>query len=91
VQNWCPRLDQEDLKPPHIKEEQDDGEIVEFIFSPVPVKNEDGEEKPQLSEIHQSQAEESRDSVGPESYDENKTSDSVETDISDGNWGRLSI
>ncbi|KAK5621284.1 hypothetical protein CRENBAI_010530 [Crenichthys baileyi] len=81
-QFWCPRLNQEDQKPRQIKEEQDDSEIKEFVFNPDPVKNEDDEEKPQLSERH-SQPEENRDSVGPEQdHDE----DSFETDVSDGNW-----
>ncbi|XP_047238815.1 uncharacterized protein LOC124878760 isoform X3 [Girardinichthys multiradiatus] len=81
-QYWCPRLNQEDQKPRQIKEEQDDSEIKEFVFNPDPVKNEDDDEKPQLSERH-SQPEENRDSVGPE---QDHDQDSFETDISDGNW-----
>ncbi|XP_017285163.3 zinc finger protein 605 [Kryptolebias marmoratus] len=40
-QNWSPRLDQYEQKPPHIKEEQEEADIIEFIFSPGPVKFED--------------------------------------------------
>ncbi|MEQ2208991.1 hypothetical protein XENOCAPTIV_021970 [Xenoophorus captivus] len=93
-QNWSLRMDQENQKAPHIKEEQEEAEITEFIFTSVPVKNEDNEEKPQHSELHQSKTEEDRASAGPqpdidqclESDDEDNTLDSSETDISDGNW-----
>lgn len=40
-QNWSSRLDQHDQKPTHIKEEQEEADIIEFIFSPGPVKFED--------------------------------------------------
>ncbi|KAM4725582.1 uncharacterized protein FYW61_013675 isoform 2-T3 [Anableps anableps] len=95
-ENWSPSPDLEDQKPPQIKEEQQENEITELPFNPVPVKSEDEEEKPQLPELHHSQAEENRDLVGPEpdqyleSDVEDKTSDSSsessETDVSDGNW-----
>ncbi|XP_014896507.1 uncharacterized protein LOC106952707 isoform X9 [Poecilia latipinna] len=93
-EEWSPILDQEDRKPPQIKEEQEENEIIELIFNPVPAKSEDDEEKPQLPELHHSRTKETEYLVEPdqclESDGEEETSDSSsessETDVSNGNW-----
>ncbi|XP_035026171.2 neurofilament medium polypeptide-like, partial [Hippoglossus stenolepis] len=98
-QQWSPLVDQEDPEPPHIKEEQEEpwtnteGEQlqqleeadIKFTLTPFAVKSEEDEEKPQSSQLHQSQNEENRADGGkPEparnSGPEDKTEDSSETE-----------
>ncbi|XP_038580367.1 gastrula zinc finger protein XlCGF26.1-like [Micropterus salmoides] len=87
-EKWSLSLDQEDPEPPHVKEEQEDlwtsqeeeqlpgledADITKFLFTLLPVKSEeDDEEEPQSSQLHQSQTEqmeteaEGEDCGGPE-------------------------
>uniref|UniRef100_A0A3Q3FT55 C2H2-type domain-containing protein n=1 Tax=Labrus bergylta TaxID=56723 RepID=A0A3Q3FT55_9LABR len=80
-QEWSHILDQEDTKPQHIKEEHEElwssqeeeqlqeleeADTTKFPFTPVSVKSEDGEEKPQSSQLHQRQTEQMETGVGGE-------------------------
>ncbi|XP_039648961.1 zinc finger protein 32-like isoform X1 [Perca fluviatilis] len=82
-QEWSSSLDQEDTKPPHIKEEQEelsisqdgeqlqgleDADITKFPFTLVPVKSENDEEKPYFSQLHQRQTEQMETEADGEDY-----------------------
>ncbi|XP_038580268.1 zinc finger protein 135-like isoform X2 [Micropterus salmoides] len=114
-----PSLDQEDPpEPPHIEEEQEElwtsqegeqlpgleeADITKFPFTPVSVKSEEDEEKPQSSQLHQSQTEqmeadgeycggpEPESDSGPDRLlqpeTEDKTKDSSEPETGDSDGG----
>ncbi|XP_038580272.1 zinc finger protein 568-like isoform X2 [Micropterus salmoides] len=115
-----PSLDHEDPEPPHIKEEQEElwncqegeqlpgleeADITKFPFTLVSVKSEeDDEEKPQSSQLHQSQTEPmeaeaegedcggpepARDSDEPDGHLQSETEDSSEPDTEDSaDWDK---
>ncbi|KAM9384691.1 uncharacterized protein KZ484_006406 [Pholidichthys leucotaenia] len=88
-------LDQEE---PGIKEEEEEDEISKFTFSPVPAKSEEDEGRVQSSQLQHSRVkDESRGSVEQKEPDsdpllqpDDKTSESLETDIRDGDSGESS-
>ncbi|XP_028427314.1 uncharacterized protein LOC114550725 isoform X2 [Perca flavescens] len=80
-QEWSASLDQEDTKPPHIKEEQEElrisqdeeqlqrpeeADTIKFPFTPVPVKSEDDEDKNLFSQRNQRQTEQMETEAGGE-------------------------
>ncbi|XP_053289845.1 uncharacterized protein LOC128450434 isoform X1 [Pleuronectes platessa] len=109
-QQWSPLADQEDPEPLHIKEEQEEpwtntegeqlkqpGEAdIKVTLTPFALKSEEDEEKPQSSQLHQSQNEknggrpEPARNSGPDEYlhpaSEDNTEDSSETEDSEDDW-----
>ncbi|XP_061598146.1 zinc finger protein 184-like [Cololabis saira] len=90
VQN---KVKQETAEPLHVKEEQEEKEIVNFTFCQVPVKVEEADETPQASQLLYIKAEENMGSVKePEPGlppHQHPTSNSSDTDVSDGEWEKL--
>ncbi|XP_041664296.1 gastrula zinc finger protein XlCGF8.2DB-like [Cheilinus undulatus] len=82
-QVWSSCLDQEETKPPHIKEEQEELWIgqdeeklqdqenidIQFPFSYISVKTEDDEEKPQSIQQHEIKAEQMETGADREDYE----------------------
>ncbi|XP_030597782.1 zinc finger and SCAN domain-containing protein 2-like [Archocentrus centrarchus] len=67
---------------PQIKEEPEEADITTLLFSQAPVKSEEVKEKPQTSQLHLSHPEENKNHPNLCL----QTSDSSETDVSDGDW-----
>ncbi|XP_049458480.1 zinc finger protein 184-like isoform X2 [Epinephelus fuscoguttatus] len=82
----------ENQEPQHIKEEQEEllegghlygleaADVTKFLPTSVPVKIEDDEEKPQSSQLHQTQAD-GEDCGRPEPAENSDTDDSVNSDF----------
>ncbi|XP_030256944.1 zinc finger protein 37-like isoform X2 [Sparus aurata] len=101
---WSPSLDQEDPNPIHIKEEQEEfwasqegeqlhgvegADINRFPFTAVIVKTEDHEEKPQTSQLHQSQTEGKTEAEPPASS--STTRIKTETDVIHADFQQLLV
>eukprot|EP00064_Thunnus_orientalis_P021315 superscaffoldBa00006386_g21475 len=105
-QEWSSSLDQEDPELPHIKEEQEElwtsqegeqlqgleeADITKFTFTPVPVKSEDDEEKPQSSQLHQRQAEEMKTEADGEEPARNLNPDRHLQPVTDDKASEMSV
>ncbi|XP_030255010.1 zinc finger protein 391-like [Sparus aurata] len=96
---WCPSQEQTDVEPLHMKEEQEEHWISQkgeqlvglketdmsrFPSTAVPVKSENDEEKPQLSELHQSQTEDNREAEPPASSSTTQIKSETDEEYSGG-------